>query len=100
MEETAKKEVKLGTPKEEMKKISYEQLNEIANQLHNQNHQLMNRVRELEITLNRVRLEYLFAVVKHSDKFPQEFVNMCTEDIVMALSPVEKSEKPNSKGEE
>ena len=98
--EEAKKEVKLGTPRAEDKKISYEQLTEIANQLHSQNQQLISRVRELEITLNQVRLEYLFAVVKHSDKFPQEFVEMCTKDIVRSLSPIEKSEEPDSKEEE
>lgn len=99
--EEAKKEVKIGTPKVEDKKISYEQLTEIANQLHSQNHQLMNRVRELEITLNQVRLEYLFAVVKDSEKFPSDFVEMCTKDIVRALSPVEKkTENQDTKEEE
>lgn len=98
--EEAKKEVKIGTPKVEEQKISYDKLKEIASQLHNQNQQMVARIRELEITLNQVRLEYLFAVVKHSDKFPQEFVEMCTKDIVRALSPVEKSEEPDSKEEE
>lgn len=98
--EDVKKEVKIDTPKAEEQKISYDKLREIASQLHNQNQQLISRVRELEITLNQVRLEYLFAVVKHSDKFPQEFVDMCTKDIVRALSPVEKSEEPDSKEEE
>lgn len=98
MEET-KKEVKFGTPEAKEQKLSYEKVTEIATQLHNQNHQLINRVRELEMVLNQTRLEYLFAVVKHSDKFPQEFVEMCTKDIVGALSPIEKSEEPDSKEE-
>ena len=97
--EEAKKEVKIGTPKVEDKKISYEQLTEIANQLHNQNQQLISRVRELEITLNQVRIEYLFAVVKNSDKFPTDFVDMCVKDIVKVLSPVKKEEQ-NTKEEE
>lgn len=99
MEESVKKEVKIGTPREE-KQLSYDQLKEIANQLHNQNQQLINRVRELEITLNQVRLEYLFAVVKDSEKFPSDFVEMCVKDIVRALSPVENTEEDNSKKEE
>ena len=98
--EEVKKEVKIDTPKVEEQKISYDKLKEIASQLHNQNQQLVSRVRELEFTLNQVRLEYLFAVVKHGDKFPQEFVEMCTKDIVRALSPIEKKEEPDSKEEE
>ena len=94
-----KKEIKIGTSEAKDQKLSYEKVTEIATQLHNQNHQLMNRVRELEMILNQTRLEYLFAVVKHSDKFPQEFVEMCVKEIVVALSPIEHTSEPDSKEE-
>ena len=97
--EEAKKEVKLSTSEEKEQKLSYEKVTEIATQLHNQNHQLINRVRELEMILNQTRLEYLFAVVKHSDKFPQNFVEMCVKEVVTALSPVEHTAEPDSKEE-
>lgn len=99
MEEAQKKEVKLDATKAENQKISYEKLTEIANQLHNQNHQLINRVRELEIAVNQVRLEYLFAVIKNSEKFPAGFVEMCVNDIVKALAPVEDMENSDSREE-
>lgn len=95
-----KKEIKLGTTEAPEQKVSYEKLTEIASQLHTQNQQLVMRVRELEIAVNQVRLEYLFAVIKNSEKFPVGFVEMCVNDIVRALAPVEDMEKSDSREEE
>ena len=97
--EESKKEIKLGTSKVEEKKLSYEQVTEIANQLHTQNQKMIARIRELEFTLNQVRLEYLFAVVNNSEKFPAEFAEMCVKEIVRVLSPAEQVEEPDSKEE-
>ena len=91
--EEAKKEIKVGAANAPEQKVSYEKLTEIANQLHSQNQQLHMRVRELEFTLNQVRMEYLFKAVELSDKFPSDFIEMCTNDIVKALSPMSADSK-------
>ena len=91
--EESKKEIKLGTPEASEQKVSYEKLTEIASQLHTQNQQLVMRIRELEYTLNQVRVDYLFYVVTLSDKFPENFVNMCVEDIVKVLSPADRDKE-------
>ena len=73
------------TPTEE-KKLSYEQLNEIAHQLSEQNRELYQKVQEMNMSNIFKRLDYLFKVVDLSVEFKQEFVNKCKEEITTLMT--------------
>ena len=89
------------TPTEE-KKLSYEQLNEIAHQLSEQNRELYQKVQEMNMANIFKRLEYLFKVVDLSVEFKQEFVNKCKEEIttLMTLPKEEATAEEEVKAEE
>lgn len=70
----------------EKKKLTYEQLNNVCNQLWQQNRQLMMKNKELEqIAINK-RLDYLFKVLELSNKFNEEFIIDCTNEIRDAIT--------------
>lgn len=89
------------TPTEE-KKLSYEQLNEIAHQLSEQNRELYQKVQEMNMANIFKRLDYLFKVVDLSVEFKQEFVNKCKEEIttLMTLPKEEEATGEEVKAEE
>ena len=89
------------TPTEE-KKLSYEQLNEIAHQLSEQNRELYQKVQEMNMANIFKRLDYLFKVVDLSVEFKQEFVNKCKEEIatLMTLPKEEEAAEEEVKAEE
>lgn len=78
----------------EKKKLTYEQLNNVCNQLWQQNRQLLMKNKELEqIAINK-RLDYLFKVLELSDKFDKEFIADCTNEIRDAINiPVQLEEE-------
>lgn len=78
--------------KEEQKKLTYEQLEQLAGNLSKQNEQLYNRVVEQNFQNIITRLGLLFKVVENSDKFNTEFVVMCSEEIEKTLTLPEKEE--------
>lgn len=85
-EQNKTKEVKLKIePKEDKKPLSYEQLNDACNQLVIQNSKLKKRCQELESFNMFKRLDYLFEVLDHANKFDNEFVNSCAEEIKAAI---------------
>ena len=89
------------TPTEE-KKLRYEQLNEIAHQLSEQNRELYQKVQEMNMANIFKRLDYLFKVVDLSVEFKQEFVNKCKEEIttLMTLPKEEEATGEEVKAEE
>lgn len=89
------KEVKLnvGSIGGEKKKLTYEQLNDVCNQLWMQNRQLTSKNRELEqIALNK-RLDYLFKVLEYSNNFTSDFVVSCSNEIEEALTIPQSNEE-------
>lgn len=75
-------EMNVNTPVEETKKLSYEELETIAIELRKNCNQLYMELQNANMTNAFKRLEFLFKVVKHADKFPTEFINNCTKEIV------------------
>ena len=85
---------------EEKTKLTYEQLNDACNQLWQQNQRLMKRNTELEQFGMFKRLDYLFKVLEHSEKFPSDFVIICTDEIkdAMTITPSENREGESKEG--
>lgn len=80
MEETVKHE----------EKLTYEQLENAANQLLAQNNELRRTLMELSNAMRR--LDYLFKVLDHVALFDVEFVDACTAEIVQLMTISEKQE--------
>ena len=65
----------------EVKKLSYEQLEEVAKQLSTQVQQLYAKLQETNVQGIFKRLDYLFKVIEFKDAFNEEFVTQCSEEI-------------------
>lgn len=84
---------------EQSSKLSYDNLNELAMQLSNQNRALAQRVQELELDGMFKRLDYLFRVIEVKGTiFPREFVKMAAEEIqvIMTIPQGEVEEEPST----
>lgn len=82
----------------EKKKLTYEQLNEIANQLMQENTKLKQKCQELYIADTIKRLEFLFKVVESSYPFDKGFRDTCANEIKELMTPVqENNESDKSK---
>lgn len=67
-------------------KMSYEELENVAAQLSQQNQQLFARLQQADMTNMFKRLDYLFKVVKYNNEFPTEFTKSCIEEIVSMMT--------------
>lgn len=86
-------------PKQE--KMSYEQLEMIAHQMHEQLVKAMNKINELNMANIFKRLDYLFKVLENQHMFKQEFVTKCVEEIQDILTvPEEETEEVADNKEE
>lgn len=89
-----KKEVEMKVEKQPaQKKFTYEELENVCHQLSEQSRNLYERLRESDMTNLFKRLDYLFAVVEHIDKFPKEFGEKCVAEIVDSLTIPEAAEE-------
>ena len=82
------------------KKLSYEELTNVANGLKEQNNFLMKqcqqmegKLRELVEVLNFKRLDYLFKVVELEYNFDSKFVSQCITELEESLTIKEQSEE-------
>ena len=82
------------------KKLSYEELTNVANGLKEQNNFLMKqcqqmegKLRELVEVLNFKRLDYLFKVVELGYEFDTKFVSQCISELEESLTIKEQSEE-------
>lgn len=82
---------------EEQKKLTYEQLNDACNQLWQQNRQLIQKNKELEMFAMNKRLDYLFKVLEHSKEFSSGFVVSCVNEIEEAMTIPQNTEDTNKK---
>lgn len=74
------------------KKLSYEELENVANQLSKQSEQLYMKLQESNMYNTFKRLDYLFKVVENEMSFDNEFVEKCTKEIVDLLTIPEPEE--------
>lgn len=76
------------------KKMSYEELENIAHQLSDQSKKLATDLHTANMNNMFKRLDYLFRVVELGEKFDEEFVNDCKDEIKgMIVLPEEGSEE-------
>lgn len=89
MEETKGKEVRMA----EKTKLTYEQLENLATQLSNQNQQLFKKLQEANLNNMFARLNFLFKVMENSTQFSMDFVAKCADEIEAALTIPEPKEE-------
>lgn len=85
---------------DEPKKMSYEQLENIAHQLSEQSRQLYARLQEVNMTNVFKRLDYLFKIVENAHAFNEEFVAKCVAEIEDLMTVPETEEETEDKPEE
>ena len=74
-------------------KLSYEQLENVAHQLSEQNRQLYAKLQEMQVSNMFKRLDYLFKVVENTGVFSIDFHTKCVEEIESLMTiPEEKPE--------
>ena len=93
MEENKAKEIKMNSVKNDSKanapkqKLTYEQLNDVCNQLFQQNQELRKSLQEMNAVNIFKRLDYLFKVVELASTFKDsDFINSCMDEIKEALT--------------
>lgn len=89
------KSINQGQEKAQTKRLSYEELNDVANQLSMQLRQAQARIAQMDNTL--VRLELLFKVVEFADRFNPDFVVACSNEIESLISLSGQEEKTEDK---
>lgn len=104
MEENKAKAVKMNSVKNDSKvadqpkqKLTYEQLNDVCNQLFQQNQELRKSLQEMNAVNVFKRLDYLFKVVELASTFKDsDFINSCMDEIKEALT-IPADNKENGK---
>jgi len=90
--------VNMGEHRGKTEKMSYEQLENIAHQLSDQNRQLHADLLKSQETAFFKRLDYLFKVLENYSHFPVTFIDKCVKETVDIMTipenlPIE--EAPN-----
>lgn len=73
------------------KKLSYEQLENVATELANQVRAYETQLKNNQFNETVARLNYLFKVVEFDTKFEEEYIKGCKEEI-MSILPMNKPE--------
>ena len=91
------------TKNNESKKLTYEQLNQAAQQISQQAEVLYKENQQLKEALNRISIQngytelgFKFKVVENSTMFPEEFVKRTITDIVNTMTVTEEEPKEES----
>lgn len=93
-------EMKKSENVEQPQKMSYEQLENIAHQLSEQNRQLFAKLQEANMANVFKRMDYLFKVVENYTVFGREFLDKCVAEIESMMILPEAKEEPDTKSEE
>lgn len=73
---------KKGEPKEENQKLTYEQLEQVANNLNNQCRQMYERIQELQSVISDFNdIELLLSIISKGENFGESFVERCCKRI-------------------
>lgn len=100
MEEQKKKVVEMKPQVQRPEKMSYEQLENVAHQLSEQNRQLFAKLQELNMASIFKRLDYLFKVVENGHMFKQDFLEKCIAEVESLMTVPEQEEKPETEDKE
>ena len=100
MEEQKKKIVEMKSQVQRPEKMSYEQLENVAHQLSEQNRQLFVKLQELNMANMFKRLDYLFKVVENGHMFKQDFFEKCIAEIENLMIVPEQEEKIDTEDKE
>ena len=100
MEEQKKKVVEMKPQVQRPEKMSYEQLENVAHQLSEQNRQLFAKLQELNMANVFKRLDYLFKVVENGHMFKQDFLEKCIAEIESLMTVPEQEEKSETEDKE
>lgn len=100
MEEQKEKIVEMKPQVQRPEKMSYEQLENVAHQLSEQNRQLFAKLQELNMANIFKRLDYLFKVVENGHMFKQDFLEKCIAEIENLMTVPEQEEKPETEDKE
>lgn len=84
---------------ERPKKMSYEQLENIAHQLSEQAKQLYMKLQDANMNNMFKRLDYLFKVVENGHMFKQDFLEKSIAEIEEIMTIPEETEKDNKEEE-
>lgn len=82
------KEVKAPQPE----KMSYEQLENVAHQLSEQNRQMYQQLQQQNMSNMFRRLDYLFKVIENSPAFPADFIDKCVAEIIDVMTVPEETD--------
>lgn len=100
MEEQKKKVVEMKPQVQRPEKMSYEQLENVAHQLSEQNRQLFVKLQKLNMANMFKRLDYLFKVVENGHMFKQDFLEKSIAEIESLMTVSEQEEEPETKDKE
>lgn len=78
------------------KKLSYEELENIANQLSNQAKTMYDQLQKANLENMFKRIDFLFKVVENQLAFDDTFIEKCTKEIESLLTLPEKEEQVNN----
>ena len=81
---------------ENKKKLSYEELENVAAQLQQENMQFRQMVSQINYNNFFKRLDYLFEVLKLSHMFPQEFTTECSDEIMQCMKIISPEDEVSS----
>ena len=93
MEEQKKKVVEMKPQVKRPEKMSYEQLENVAHQLSEQNRQLFAKLQELNMANMFKRLDYLFKVIENGYMFKQDFLEKCIAEIESLITIPKQEEE-------
>ena len=93
MEEQKKKVVEMKPQVKRPEKMSYEQLENVAHQLSEQNRQLFAKLQELNMANMFKRLDYLFKVIENGHMFKQDFLEKCIAEIESLITIPKQEEE-------
>ena len=79
--------------KNEKKKLSYEELENVCHQLSDQSQTLYRKLQEANMTNVFKRLDYLFAVIENEDAFPEDFIKKCVDEIINTMTLPENTDE-------
>lgn len=101
--EEQKKTTREKLTEQRPEKMSYEQLENVAHQLSEQNRQLFAKLQELNMANMFKRLDYLFKVVENGHMFhmfQQDFLEKCIAEVESLMTVPEQEEKPETEDKE